>query len=166
MFFQEIHFEFRAIAWLGYARDRLRRNFLEVLLPIKHSKTRQILTSKKARKFLEVLLCTFPRGSLVMRPPENSEEKTPLFREPVRESASLWFGLLERLLKIVSHRRSPLLRALGHPHPDACGEDAQGRADQERHLEGASRCITGGHVTDPVKHPSRRSLCTPPQRQL
>ena len=48
----------------------MRRNFLEVLLASKYSKTRHKWTSKKAQTFLEVLLLPFPKGSLALSPPE------------------------------------------------------------------------------------------------
>ena len=46
--------------------DRLRKNFLELFLPSEHCKIREKRASKKALNFLEVLLCTFPRCSLIM----------------------------------------------------------------------------------------------------
>ena len=57
---------FKGVTRPGYTRDRLRKNFLEVLLTVNHSKTRQKQTSKKAPNFLEVPLCPFPRSRLVM----------------------------------------------------------------------------------------------------
>ena len=45
----------------GYQRDRLRRNFLELFLPSKHSKTRETRTFKKAPTFWR-FLCALLQG--------------------------------------------------------------------------------------------------------
>ena len=60
-------FLFKAVTWLGYTRDRLPNNCLELFLPSEHSKIKGNKASKKAPNFLEVPLCTFPRCSLIMR---------------------------------------------------------------------------------------------------
>ena len=56
-----------AVVHLGYGRDRLQTNFLEVLLPEKHRKPRPKCTSMRALNFFEVPVCCDPDGLLENR---------------------------------------------------------------------------------------------------